>query len=194
MPDISHPSISQNSQWYSEHSWERPPSWECYTLSFAGAGGRVEGRPCLWVSTVGSVQWGSAQLWSHTLLSQKVVTALDRTWHPEHFFCAQCGAFFGPEGTERYLLTRCRPEHWGGGGMVGDLAEAGVRVAPPLEASSAPHTPPPQGSTRKTARPTAGRITLTCSPPSVAAVPEPSWRTTSRPLTPYGILSALCVG
>lgn len=30
---------------------------------------------------------------------QKVVTALDRTWHPEHFFCAQCGAFFGPEGT-----------------------------------------------------------------------------------------------
>lgn len=32
------------------------------------------------------------------LPSQKVVTALDRTWHPEHFFCAQCGAFFGPEG------------------------------------------------------------------------------------------------
>lgn len=29
---------------------------------------------------------------------QKVVTALDKTWHPEHFFCAQCGAFFGPEG------------------------------------------------------------------------------------------------
>ncbi|XP_034539535.1 paxillin-like, partial [Notolabrus celidotus] len=28
----------------------------------------------------------------------KVVTALDKTWHPEHFFCAQCGAFFGPEG------------------------------------------------------------------------------------------------
>ncbi len=34
------------------------------------------------------------------LPSQKVVTALDRTWHPEHFFCAQCGAFFGPEGEE----------------------------------------------------------------------------------------------
>ncbi|XP_047202842.1 histone-lysine N-methyltransferase 2D-like isoform X2 [Girardinichthys multiradiatus] len=28
----------------------------------------------------------------------KVVTALDKTWHPEHFFCAQCGSFFGPEG------------------------------------------------------------------------------------------------
>ncbi|KAB1253841.1 Paxillin [Camelus dromedarius] len=28
----------------------------------------------------------------------KVVAALDRTWHLEHFFCAQCGAFSGPEG------------------------------------------------------------------------------------------------
>ncbi|XP_055077818.1 mucin-2-like [Periophthalmus magnuspinnatus] len=28
----------------------------------------------------------------------KVVTALDKTWHPEHFFCAQCGDFFGPDG------------------------------------------------------------------------------------------------
>nr|XP_020667265.1 paxillin [Pogona vitticeps] len=35
----------------------------------------------------------------------KVVTALDRTWHPEHFFCAQCGAFFGPEGLHR--IMRC---------------------------------------------------------------------------------------
>lgn len=35
---------------------------------------------------------------------QKVVTALDRTWHPEHFFCAQCGAFFGPEGELLLLL------------------------------------------------------------------------------------------
>lgn len=33
------------------------------------------------------------------LVSQKVVTALDKTWHPEHFFCAQCGSFFGPDGT-----------------------------------------------------------------------------------------------
>ncbi|XP_046881757.1 paxillin-like isoform X1 [Hypomesus transpacificus] len=28
----------------------------------------------------------------------KVVTALDKTWHPDHFFCAQCGEFFGPDG------------------------------------------------------------------------------------------------
>lgn len=58
----------------------------------------------------------AAQLWSHTLLLQKVVTALDRTWHPEHFFCAQCGAFFGPEGTDWCLPTHCLLEDWGGRG------------------------------------------------------------------------------
>jgi paxillin len=26
------------------------------------------------------------------------VTALNNTWHPEHFFCAQCGRPFGDEG------------------------------------------------------------------------------------------------
>ena len=24
--------------------------------------------------------------------------ALDKTWHPEHFFCTLCGKHFGPEG------------------------------------------------------------------------------------------------
>ncbi|CAB3359738.1 Hypothetical predicted protein [Cloeon dipterum] len=28
----------------------------------------------------------------------KCVTALDKTWHTEHFFCAQCGKQFGDEG------------------------------------------------------------------------------------------------
>ncbi|CAN7985124.1 unnamed protein product [Ixodes hexagonus] len=28
----------------------------------------------------------------------KCVTALDKTWHPEHFFCAQCGKQFGEGG------------------------------------------------------------------------------------------------
>ncbi|XP_060575951.1 paxillin-like [Ruditapes philippinarum] len=28
----------------------------------------------------------------------KCVTALNNTWHPEHFFCAQCGRPFGDEG------------------------------------------------------------------------------------------------
>ncbi|XP_063769206.1 paxillin isoform X2 [Pseudophryne corroboree] len=43
----------------------------------------------------------------------KVVTALDRTWHPEHFFCAQCGAFFGPEGFhERDGKAYCRKDYF----------------------------------------------------------------------------------
>lgn len=29
---------------------------------------------------------------------QKCVTALDLTWHPDHFFCAQCGRPFGDDG------------------------------------------------------------------------------------------------
>lgn len=54
----------------------------------------------------------SSALTPHSL-SQKVVTALDRTWHPEHFFCAQCGAFFGPEGTTAGSLAA--PGASGGG-------------------------------------------------------------------------------
>lgn len=29
---------------------------------------------------------------------QRVMRALDKTWHPEHFFCTLCGKHFGPEG------------------------------------------------------------------------------------------------
>ena len=43
------------------------------------------------------------------LMLQKVVTALDKTWHPEHFFCAQCGAFFGPEGIIYSSMTPTLP-------------------------------------------------------------------------------------
>ncbi|KAF2975363.1 hypothetical protein EK904_006875, partial [Melospiza melodia maxima] len=35
---------------------------------------------------------------SPRLFLQKVLTALDQTWHPEHFFCAHCGKVFGDEG------------------------------------------------------------------------------------------------
>ncbi|XP_040011250.1 paxillin-like isoform X3 [Xiphias gladius] len=43
----------------------------------------------------------------------KVVTALDRTWHPEHFFCAQCGSFFGPEGFhEKDGKAYCRNDYF----------------------------------------------------------------------------------
>ncbi|XP_058487215.1 mucin-2-like isoform X1 [Solea solea] len=43
----------------------------------------------------------------------KVVTALDKTWHPDHFFCAQCGAFFGPEGFhEKDGKAFCRKDYF----------------------------------------------------------------------------------
>ncbi|XP_038855345.1 leupaxin-like isoform X1 [Salvelinus namaycush] len=29
---------------------------------------------------------------------QNILTAMDRTWHPEHFFCSHCGELFGAEG------------------------------------------------------------------------------------------------
>ncbi|NXD59720.1 LPXN protein, partial [Corvus moneduloides] len=31
-------------------------------------------------------------------IREKVLTALEQTWHPEHFFCAHCGKVFGEEG------------------------------------------------------------------------------------------------
>ncbi|XP_053802788.1 leupaxin [Vidua chalybeata] len=31
-------------------------------------------------------------------IREKVLTALEQTWHPEHFFCAHCGKVFGDEG------------------------------------------------------------------------------------------------
>lgn len=31
-------------------------------------------------------------------ITQRCITALDKTWHPEHFFCAHCGKNFGDEG------------------------------------------------------------------------------------------------
>ncbi|XP_051981563.1 paxillin a isoform X1 [Xyrauchen texanus] len=43
----------------------------------------------------------------------RVVTALDRTWHPEHFFCAQCGSFFGPEGFhEKEGKAYCKKDYF----------------------------------------------------------------------------------
>ncbi|MBN3305842.1 PAXI protein, partial [Amia calva] len=29
---------------------------------------------------------------------QNILTAMDRAWHPEHFFCTECGKVFGSEG------------------------------------------------------------------------------------------------
>ncbi len=30
--------------------------------------------------------------------AQNILTAMDQTWHPEHFFCSHCGDLFGPDG------------------------------------------------------------------------------------------------
>ncbi|XP_072841542.2 leupaxin isoform X1 [Pogona vitticeps] len=31
-------------------------------------------------------------------IQEKIITAMDRTWHPEHFFCAHCGKVFDDTG------------------------------------------------------------------------------------------------
>ncbi|CAO1368440.1 unnamed protein product [Diamesa hyperborea] len=43
----------------------------------------------------------------------KCVTALEKTWHTEHFFCAQCGQQFGDEGFhERDGKAYCRNDYF----------------------------------------------------------------------------------
>lgn len=44
---------------------------------------------------------------------QKCVTALEKTWHMEHFFCAQCGKQFGEEGFhEKEGKPYCRDDYF----------------------------------------------------------------------------------
>ncbi|XP_026706260.1 leupaxin [Athene cunicularia] len=44
-------------------------------------------------------------------ICEKVLTALDQTWHPEHFFCAHCGKVFGDDGFhERGGKPYCRQD------------------------------------------------------------------------------------
>ncbi|KAH0511762.1 Leupaxin [Microtus ochrogaster] len=41
----------------------------------------------------------------------KVLTAMDQTWHPEHFFCSHCGEVFGAEGFhEKDKKPYCRKD------------------------------------------------------------------------------------
>ncbi|XP_072420766.1 leupaxin-like [Chiloscyllium punctatum] len=43
----------------------------------------------------------------------KVLTALDKTWHPDHFFCAHCGEKFGSEGYhEKGGKPYCRKDYF----------------------------------------------------------------------------------
>ncbi|KFO87316.1 Leupaxin, partial [Buceros rhinoceros silvestris] len=44
-------------------------------------------------------------------IREKVLTALDQTWHPEHFFCTHCGKVFGDDGFhERSGKPYCRQD------------------------------------------------------------------------------------
>ncbi|KAI1891624.1 hypothetical protein AGOR_G00145700 [Albula goreensis] len=44
---------------------------------------------------------------------QNILTAMDQTWHPEHFFCNHCGELFGPEGfLERDGKPYCRKDFY----------------------------------------------------------------------------------
>ncbi|VDP07153.1 unnamed protein product [Soboliphyme baturini] len=46
-------------------------------------------------------------------IKDKCITALDTTWHPEHFFCAQCGKQFGEEGFhEKDGKAYCRKDYF----------------------------------------------------------------------------------
>ncbi|XP_038656741.1 leupaxin-like [Scyliorhinus canicula] len=46
-------------------------------------------------------------------IRDKVLTALDKTWHPEHFFCVQCGDVFGNEGYhEKNGKAYCRKDYF----------------------------------------------------------------------------------
>lgn len=42
--------------------------------------------------------WKASQQLNYFYAQQKCITALDTTWHPEHFTCASCGAAFGEDG------------------------------------------------------------------------------------------------
>ncbi|KAL5015690.1 hypothetical protein ScPMuIL_005279 [Solemya velum] len=48
----------------------------------------------------------------NSAIVDKCVTALEKTWHPEHFFCALCGRAFGEEGFhEKDGKAYCREDY-----------------------------------------------------------------------------------
>ena len=60
-----------------------------------------------------SVVKGSLGAKLFTFSFQKCVTALNATWHPEHFFCAQCGRPFGDDGFhEKDGKAFCRADYF----------------------------------------------------------------------------------
>uniref|UniRef100_A0A8B9NFA5 Leupaxin n=1 Tax=Accipiter nisus TaxID=211598 RepID=A0A8B9NFA5_9AVES len=85
-----------------------PPSWQLAAVG-QGAGVPGDSKPSL-DNMLGSLTRDLQELGitatpasicatcHKPIAGKKVLTALDQTWHPEHFFCAHCGKVFGDDG------------------------------------------------------------------------------------------------
>ena len=61
----------------------------------------------------GVISWQYLIEYYFLLSFQSCVTALDQTWHPEHFVCASCGQPFGETGFhERDGKPFCREDYY----------------------------------------------------------------------------------
>lgn len=69
----------------------------------------AKGLLCMWekplfcysyflLSPTWEIKQSEATVLCNLLVFQNILTALDQSWHPEHFFCTHCGGLFGPEG------------------------------------------------------------------------------------------------
>ncbi|KAK9410281.1 LPXN: Leupaxin [Crotalus adamanteus] len=47
---------------------------------------------------VATVPKGNCAFCHKPIVGKKILTAMDQTWHPEHFFCTHCGTVFGDGG------------------------------------------------------------------------------------------------
>lgn len=50
------------------------------------------------LSPIWEIKQGEVTVLCNLSIFQNILTALDQTWHPEHFFCTHCGGLFGSEG------------------------------------------------------------------------------------------------
>lgn len=65
-----------------------------------------------WMYVVRKI-YNKNNLTENVCVLQKCVTALEKTWHMEHFFCAQCGKQFGEEGFhEKEGKPYCRDDYF----------------------------------------------------------------------------------
>ncbi|KAL1788807.1 leupaxin [Sigmodon hispidus] len=114
-------------------------------------------------------------------IMDKVLTAMNQTWHPEHFFCSHCGEVFGAEGFhEKDKKPYCRKDF-----LAMFSPKCGGCNRPVLENYlSAMNT---------MAVHSVNSITITAEGPSAMAVGNPSLVAASVPWGTNFILSILCV-